>query len=351
VLFRSAHLVHVNSAAVFSTVDVDFAVARPPARRAVAAIGLRDRASARRSSRRRPGPLRVLFVGRLEARKGIDDLLEAIATLGPAHPDVEWQIAGGETRPRTQPSHEALFRHRHRGAEWLRNVRFLGPVGDDELDQLYANADLVVLPSRYESFGLVMVEAMMHARAQVSCAVGGIEEVVRDGVDGLLVAPAAPAQLATAIDDLLRHPTRRRALAKAGRERYEAEFTIAAATARVDAMLDRVRFVPIDADGITALDPGPRLVVSGGHLALWLTRRTRVVVAPAARPARRTAAIHADAGHQVVLRTRDSLAQIVELRRGWNSVPLPHTSDDVVITVRRGEPIFGGLVSVAPEPT
>jgi glycosyltransferase involved in cell wall biosynthesis len=69
-------------------------------------------------------------------------------------------------------------------------------VDDDELHALYERADLVVLPSRYESFGLVMVEAMMHARAQVSCAIGGIEEVVRHGIDGLLVPPAEPPALA-----------------------------------------------------------------------------------------------------------------------------------------------------------
>ena len=346
-LFTGAHLLHSISGAVLETVEHEYDLKVERERAAVAAIGLRDHRP-EKATKRPAGPVRVLFVGRLETRKGIDDLLAAIETVAPRHDDVEWQIAGAETRPKGQPSHESLFRHCNRTATWLRRVSFLGGVDDDTLHELYERADLVVLPSRYESFGLVMVEAMMHARAQVSCSIGGIEEVVRHNVDGLLVAPADPAALAAAIDDLLTDPQRRRAMGRAGRTRYEKHFTIDAAAARLDLLLARVTFARVGHSGVTAIDPGPRLVASGGHEALWMERRTRVVIAPAAAPGmHRTASIDASEGAQVVLRNRASLARTVDLREGWNSVPLPSIADDTVITWRSGDVIFGGLVSVA----
>ena len=345
-LFENAHLVHSISAAVLETVEHEYSVDIAATRAAVAPIGLRDQRPAR-PARREAGPTQVLFVGRLEARKGIDDLLAAIETVAPRHDDVAWQIVGPETRPRNQVSHEAVFRHRNRTAGWLDRVDFLGRVEDDVLHDLYERADLVVLPSRYESFGLVMVEAMMHGCAQVSCAVGGITEVVRHKVDGLLVPPAHPEALVVAINDLLTHPKRRRTMGVAGRARYEAEFTIEAATQRLDALLTRTSLTPAGHTGVIAIDPGPKLVVSGGHEALWMQRRTRVVIAPTGGSSeRRAAALRASAGAQVVLRTRASLATTVDLRHGWNTVPVPNVADDTVITWRAGDVIFGGLVTV-----
>jgi hypothetical protein len=186
---------------------------------------------------------------------------------------------------------------------------------------------------------------MMHARAQVSCAIGGIEEVVRHGIDGLLVPPAEPPALAAAIDDLIRHPARRVAMGMAGRERYEQEFTIAAATGRLERAMGRVSLSDVAGGGVAVLDPGPMLVTSGGHPAAWMGRRTRVVVSPQPGTTR-SAAISAGDGAQLVVRTRASLARTVELSPGWNHVRLPRVLEDTVLTWRSGDLIFGGVVSV-----
>ena len=79
----------------------------------------------------------------------------------------------------------------------------LGVIDDETLHQRVRAADVVVLPSRYESFGLVMVEAMMHGKPLVSTDTSGVREVVRNGVDGLLVEPGDVDQLEHAIRRML----------------------------------------------------------------------------------------------------------------------------------------------------
>ena len=100
-------------------------------------------------------------------------------------------------------------------------------VDDEQLHQLYASAHIVVLPSRYESFGLVVVEAMMHGAAVLSTDIGGIAEVTRDGIDAVLVPPADAPALAAAMSALLDDPARRAALGDEARRRFLQHFDIA----------------------------------------------------------------------------------------------------------------------------
>ncbi|MBK9972972.1 MAG: glycosyltransferase family 4 protein [Acidimicrobiaceae bacterium] len=85
----------------------------------------------------------------------------------------------------------------------------------------------MVLPSRYESFGLVVVEAMMHGAAVLSTDIGGIAEVTRDGIDAVLVPPADSPALAAAMSALLDDPARRAALGDEARRRFLQHFDIA----------------------------------------------------------------------------------------------------------------------------
>jgi glycosyltransferase involved in cell wall biosynthesis len=101
-------------------------------------------------------------------------------------------------------------------------VRFLGFRKD--LPDLIAAADLVVLPSVAEAFGLVLAEALYLGTAVVATRVGGIPEIVEDGVDGVLVPPADDRALADAIVRLLEHHEMRRRLAGAGRNRVMERF-------------------------------------------------------------------------------------------------------------------------------
>ena len=84
--------------------------------------------------------------------------------------------------------------------------------GDAVLDEAYAHCDLFVAPSRFESFGLVFVEAMRVGKAVIGCRAGGMPEVVADGLNGLLVEPGDPAGLADALVRLAGDPALRRHL-------------------------------------------------------------------------------------------------------------------------------------------
>lgn len=171
--------------------------------------------SARPSGRQR----RLLFVGRLERRKGIHLLLEALPALLPLHPDWTCELVGNDTVP-AEPgvTFKAQFLARHADAPWLSRVEFAGAVSDAELQQRYARADVFVAPSLFESFGLIYLEALQHGVPVVGAAVGGVPDVVRDGVDGLLVPPGDAPALAAALDRLMSDKALRTRLGTAARE-------------------------------------------------------------------------------------------------------------------------------------
>lgn len=115
-------------------------------------------------------------------------------------------------------------------------VRFLGFRND--VASILAASDVVVLPSVAEAFGLAVTEAMALQRAVVATRVGGIPEIVVDGVTGILVPPASPDDLADAVCGLLKDPDRRRALGLAGRRIVEAKFRFEVMMRRYEAVYD-----------------------------------------------------------------------------------------------------------------
>ncbi|MGZ4725156.1 MAG: glycosyltransferase, partial [Ilumatobacteraceae bacterium] len=347
-VFAGADIVHSISAAVYETVRDKYNVRVDPARLEVAPIGLRDRAGlAAGSTKRRTKKTSVLFVGRLETRKGIDDFLAAIEVLAEAYPAVEWTLAGAETTPPGTSGREETFRKRNIEQGWTDRVVFLGAVDDEALDAAYRAADLVVLPSRYESFGLVMLEAMMHGKAVVSCDVGGIVEVVRDGVDGLLVAPADPVALARAIGELLDDPARRATMGRQGRKRFEQEFSIPAAMRRFQAMIERITLTSLDPNTVVH---GPRVPIrtAGGTVGLLMSPRTRVVL-PAHPTALRRAAFISSTDGTINVHVR-ATATTVRVGDQWTRVDLATGDDDTTLTCPSGNVTWGGVVEIAGQP-
>jgi glycogen synthase len=164
---------------------------------------------------------KVLFVGRLEPRKGIGMLLDAIPRVLEAVPEAEFDIVGKDVMGASSP----VMRWRQAHRPLRRRVRFHGEVPWRALDALYEACDLLAAPSRYESFGLIYVEAMARGKAVIGTTAGGIPEVVRHEETGLLVPPDDPGALASAIIRLLSDDEYRRTLGQAGYERYRAEFS------------------------------------------------------------------------------------------------------------------------------
>ena len=172
------------------------------------------------------GKLSVLFVGRLEPRKGILDLFSAIPLVLDEMPDVEFWIAGRDGDAPGGGSYSEWFAKRcERRSEYARKVRFLGEVSRQELERLYASCDVFCAPSTFESFGLIYLEAMAHGKPVVACRVGGVPEVVQEGVTGLLVEASRPPALAEALKKLLKDPALRAAMGAAGRQAFERRFS------------------------------------------------------------------------------------------------------------------------------
>ena len=224
----SADLFQANTSAVVDTVRANYAQHCDDDRWRIVNLGLHDR-SIEDGEREAgaSGHRRVFFAGRFEARKGIDTLLAAMERILPDHADVELVLAGEDRA--LLPGEELVgrsWRTRHRSAPWIDRVTMLGVVDDETLHREYAAAEVVVLPSRYESFGLVMVEALMHGKALVSTDTSGVREVVRHGVDGLLVAPGDVAELEAAIRLVLDDAALAEKLGQAARRRFLEWFSV-----------------------------------------------------------------------------------------------------------------------------
>ena len=147
----------------------------------------------------------ILFVGRAEARKGLDDLIDAYGQLRARHDDLRLVVVGAAGR-----RGDAL-RARVEAAGW-RDVHFAGPVPASDLPRYYQAAHVFVAPATGgEAFGLVLTEAMAAGAPVVAGDNPGYRAVVRDGRDGLLAPPHNPAALAATIERLLDdEPLRRR---------------------------------------------------------------------------------------------------------------------------------------------
>lgn len=187
--------------------------------------------------RRGNGPHRLLMVGRLVPRKGLEEAVQALAAV----PDAELLIAGGPDRAhihRDEGAHRVMAAADE--AAVADRVRLLGRVARPDIPGLLRSADIVVCPPWYEPFGIVPLEAMACGRPVVATAVGGMLDTVAHGVTGLLVPPRHPAALAAAIVDLLDDPQRRIRMGRAGRQRVLERYSWGRVASDTDAAYQRV---------------------------------------------------------------------------------------------------------------
>ncbi len=152
----------------------------------------------------------VVFAGRLEYEKGVQTILEALPLVDRRIPGVRLVVAGTGTY---RPELEARCRSLRLGER----VRFEGFVEEDRLRDLYGAADLVVVPSLYEPFGLVALETMASGTPVVAADTGGLREVVEEGVTGLRFPPGDPQELSRAMVRVLGDGSLARTLAERAR--------------------------------------------------------------------------------------------------------------------------------------
>ncbi len=194
------------------------------------------------------GQVRPLWVSaaRLEAQKGHDVFLEALARVRGHGQEFTAAVAGeGEDR--------AALERRAAEAGLADRVRFLGRL--DDVGPLLLAADAVVLPSRWEGLPLTLLEALARGRPVVASAVGGIPDVIEDGVHGRLVPPEDPAALAVALEDFARRSDAALKLGRAGQRRVRETYTWDRVVESFESVYDEVL-------GLATFDPA----VSAGEV-------------------------------------------------------------------------------------
>jgi phosphatidylinositol alpha-mannosyltransferase len=147
--------------------------------------------------------LYLIFVGRREPRKGLEVLLEALAVIRETNPEVRLLVVGAESGT-----------NKEEGVVWL------GRLEDELIPDSYRSARIMVSPALgWESFGIVLIEAMASGLPVVASDIPGYRAVVEDGVQGVLVPPGDAQALAEALLELIKDEKRRRLLSEAALER------------------------------------------------------------------------------------------------------------------------------------
>jgi L-malate glycosyltransferase len=175
-----------------------------------------------------PDPSPVIgCVAHFADHKGHRYLIEAAARVAAEIPDVRFLLVGeGELRPKIELQIKELHLERHVILTGFRN----------DVPRLLAAMDIVVMASHLEGLGTSLLDAMAMARPVVATRVGGIPEIVMDGLTGRLVPPRDPVALAGALIDLIRRPAERKEMGRAGRERMLSVFSAEAMVAATEAL-------------------------------------------------------------------------------------------------------------------
>src|SRR4051794_4083756 len=177
----------------------------------------------------RTGPAQLMYLGRLEYEKGIHDAIAALPRIRRTHPGTTLMIAGDGTQL-------GWLVEQARKHKVLKATAFVGRLDHEELVQLLHAADAAVLPSHYEPFGIVALEAAATGIPLVTSNVGGLGEAVINGQTGMSYDPGDVAGLATAVRAVIDDPKAAQQRAIAARKRLTSDFdwhTVADETAQV----------------------------------------------------------------------------------------------------------------------
>jgi glycosyltransferase involved in cell wall biosynthesis len=160
----------------------------------------------------------LLYVGRIDRRKGVDFLIRAMPDIAQQIPDVRLYVGGiGKDLP--------LLKDFVRAQRLERNVEFLGFIPENSLNTWYNQVQCAIIPSVFEGFGLTVVEAMAAGTIVISTRVDSIRRIVQDGTCGYLVDYGDTAALACRIVEVLRDETTRTKFVEAGLKRVRSLFS------------------------------------------------------------------------------------------------------------------------------
>ena len=165
----------------------------------------------------------VLFVGRLEKRKGVENIVNSIPQVANKFPDVKFLFVGSDTK--ISGNSYKQFLENQIDKKYSKNYEFLEYVDENKLKQLYSDCTVFIAPSIYESFGIIFLEAMNAAKPVIGTLTGGIPEVVESGKTGFLVEPGNEKELLGKIIYLLDNPEECKKMGENGRKRIEKLFS------------------------------------------------------------------------------------------------------------------------------
>ena len=157
----------------------------------------------------RPGPLKLLFVGNLIPRKGLDTVLAALAQI-----ESGWELnVVGSLQ--TDPAYVAQIQKRISPP-----IHLLGALDDSQLAHSYANSDCLIVPSTYEGFGIVYLEGMAFGLPAIATTAGAASEIITNGTNGFLIEPGDATTLAQHVRQLIGDRERLLQLSLAARDRF-----------------------------------------------------------------------------------------------------------------------------------
>ncbi|MBX9670519.1 MAG: glycosyltransferase family 4 protein [Candidatus Obscuribacterales bacterium] len=178
------------------------------------------------------GHLKVMFVGRLEERKGVYQLVKAIPEVVKKSPSVKFYFVGNDTKTaRGQKSVLAELQKELEKNGCSKHVVFTGAVPHASMPDYFRSADIFVLPSLYDNAPLTCLEAISSGTALVGTSAGGMKEYVVNGESGTIVAPQDVSALANALIELLNDDSKRKSYGEKARARavalYDRKITAA----------------------------------------------------------------------------------------------------------------------------
>ncbi|MEI7888105.1 MAG: glycosyltransferase [Actinomycetes bacterium] len=256
-LFQHSDAIHAISHAIIDEVELTSGVQLDRSGIVVSPLSTVDRAiPTQQDHASSDDALSVLFVGRFEKRKGIDLILEAVPEVLQQFPLARFEFIGrDDLAGEGGISYRQEFELKFGDAPWFDRVSFRGQVPDSELWKAYATADVFVAPSRFESFGLIFVEAMMNSTPVVALRSGAAPELLEHRETALLVDPDATGGVAEAISELLSDSDLRVRLGTAGRKVFEERYTERSMVDGIEAMFRGVSTVRPSDPGFPEVDP------------------------------------------------------------------------------------------------
>ncbi len=189
----------------------------------------------------------ILFVGRITKAKGLSILFKALSDVKEkSKKNIKLVVIGGDVsgimHSEEEKKEKEKLKKMIKTLNLEDNVEFLGPVEREKLPFYYSLADICVIPSLYETFGLVAVEAMSCGAPVVASRVGGLKHTVKEGYSGLHFVPGRADSLAKALLNLLEHPERLKKMKANARKRAAIEFSLERTSKQIKELYESLLF-------------------------------------------------------------------------------------------------------------